>query len=1469
MVKYKHLLVISFLIAFLLATKPSFAELSGWAYRIPIVIDNSYYSRYLSYYQVPIILDGKLMSSIDSLGLRSDCGDIRFTDSDGTTLLNYWIRKCGYVTINVNAYYSTGTTCVSDMNVFPDTPNSYGTNDWYIYDPLFCDNCDQYVRIYLNLNNKPDSVKIEIVSDDGQRLWVNGITVGGCGGGCHGDGTCARTWDITPYIYSGNNEIRIWCSERAGDEYCKFRLFVNELEIRRNGVYTAAGESEVVVKVPDIQANSKKTIYLYFGNPTATSMSNGYNTFDFFDDFSQGLGRWSVPSTNWFIRDGVLVFNGTGEERMLTSTFSATDFVLEYDERWVRNNDTGVVFRAQDTNNFYFFRTTGITRDQWELFKTVYNSWSRVAYGYNIKSPRMGEWYENKVVAFGNRLSLYYNERALSTYTDTSNPFLSGKIGFRVVNGEYHYDNVRVRRYVYPEPVPIVGEIERIGAPKIEISKPLDTYTYASGEVQFIFRATDDDSPTFRLTAYLDGSIIYDNIVYLSGTLVTVTRNLVDERNYNFTVVAVDRNGITSVKTSIFGISYLPDWLYSREVNIDNTGNFKTLINHPVKILINTKKLISEGKMRSDCGDMRFLDSDRKQFLHYWIERGCGAEITHVWVKIPEIPANSIKKIYFYYGNTFAYPKENGSAVFIFFDDFSLPYVDENKWYISFGSTGDAISISGGYLRIYTDNSATTKSIQSRIGFSDNFIVEFKAKHSVSSGSLGFGIVDYSRVDEFGLFLLLDTGKKYNVYMRYPGVFVYDGSAAPKYSTDVEYFYKIVVKGNNVTFYRDNFPIYREVNLPMRNLKYIIAPRAWDEWTTDSGEIRIDYIFVRKYEDVEPKVEALVDLPQVNYVHLFVPNSGSFNSISEVDITNPYDVREVGRHYTVPYGYYGNPSRTAVDYRGYAWVGNRGTNSLVKVGSVIGGTCVDRNGNGVIDTGKDLNKNGVVDDYEMVSFENDECVLKEVRFPYKAWTQVARVGCGGCHCSGAGSGIFDLTGNISVVDTYTLVLWCSERWGEEMCKFKFRIIMPDGTIREIENPGNYGDIEVIFSGYNITSYCESNPDKIEAMNFTPYNNWYSTDWWEPCDNCDFYAKVVFRVKSIDWQSFRLEIYGDDSAFAWIYANYTLKNIPDGASGVRAVCIDENYNVYAGMYGTKMMYYVDGDTGAVIREIDLSDVNCNPYGCIVDKNGLVWISCVAQNLLVKYNPKTGEKVAFPQGVPVYGITPTMAGDGVIFNGWTGKVVRKVGIDGYVYWSVTGPEQGRGITVDKEDFVYAVGSSYSDVWKYKPTGSLVKNVSKLCWVATGIGLDFYNYTWIACHDDNRIVMLDRDLNLLNAYTFGGPHYVYSDWTGYLLAFVAPPPPPPGPPAPPPVITAPPGEFFNLIPALLGNPLFFIIVFGLAVAAKIESMLRANGYAFIITFLGIIITYALFGGIINWWVILILIVLIIGGVMFFRKK
>jgi len=46
------------------------------------------------------------------------------------------------------------------------------------------------------------------------------------------------------------------------------------------------GPSILWVKVPYIHASSKEIIYMYYGNPTARSVSSGENTFLFFDDFS-------------------------------------------------------------------------------------------------------------------------------------------------------------------------------------------------------------------------------------------------------------------------------------------------------------------------------------------------------------------------------------------------------------------------------------------------------------------------------------------------------------------------------------------------------------------------------------------------------------------------------------------------------------------------------------------------------------------------------------------------------------------------------------------------------------------------------------------------------------------------------------------------------------------------------------------------------------------------------------------------------------------------------------------------------------------------------------------------------------------------------------------------------------------------------------------------------------------------------
>ncbi|MFZ8855913.1 MAG: DUF2341 domain-containing protein [Candidatus Nanopusillus sp.] len=51
--------------------------------------------------------------------------------------------------------------------------------------------------------------------------------------------------------------------------------------------------TKIWVKIPFIPRYHNKTIYLWYGNPNATSMSNGYLVFTFFEDFQNGTIGWT------------------------------------------------------------------------------------------------------------------------------------------------------------------------------------------------------------------------------------------------------------------------------------------------------------------------------------------------------------------------------------------------------------------------------------------------------------------------------------------------------------------------------------------------------------------------------------------------------------------------------------------------------------------------------------------------------------------------------------------------------------------------------------------------------------------------------------------------------------------------------------------------------------------------------------------------------------------------------------------------------------------------------------------------------------------------------------------------------------------------------------------------------------------------------------------------------------------------
>jgi hypothetical protein len=65
--------------------------------------------------------------------------------------------------------------------------------------------------------------------------------------------------------------------------------------------YVPSVSAVVWVKVPNVAASGTTTLYMYYGNPAATSISNGKGTFDFFDDFENPASGWmtkqSIPHT--------------------------------------------------------------------------------------------------------------------------------------------------------------------------------------------------------------------------------------------------------------------------------------------------------------------------------------------------------------------------------------------------------------------------------------------------------------------------------------------------------------------------------------------------------------------------------------------------------------------------------------------------------------------------------------------------------------------------------------------------------------------------------------------------------------------------------------------------------------------------------------------------------------------------------------------------------------------------------------------------------------------------------------------------------------------------------------------------------------------------------------------------------------------------------------------------------------------
>jgi hypothetical protein len=137
------------------------------------------------------------------------------------------------------------------------------------------------------------------------------------------------------------------------------------------------------------------------------------------------------------------------------------------------------------------------------------------------------------------------------------------------------------------------------------------------------------------------------------------------------------------------------------------------LNNYPLLVRLDTAQLIAQGKLRADCGDLRF--NDQFSELDYWIEEGCGQPATRVWVRLESLAPQG-DTIFATYGNSTLTSASSGAKTFTFFDDF-----DDNRPSGSLdlgGSAGVTVAETDGQLRI---SGTTVEANQyESVGFSIN-----------------------------------------------------------------------------------------------------------------------------------------------------------------------------------------------------------------------------------------------------------------------------------------------------------------------------------------------------------------------------------------------------------------------------------------------------------------------------------------------------------------------------------------------------------------------------------------------------------------------------------------------------------------------------------------------------------------------------------------------------------------------------
>ena len=342
--------------------------------------------------------------------------------------------------------------------------------------------------------------------------------------------------------------------------------------------------------------------------------------------------------------------------------------------------------------------------------------------------------------------------------------------------------------------------------------------------------------------------------------------------------------------------SALEGWNFSRDITITNNLN-QDLSDYQIKITLNTAELINKGRMRSDCGDIRFTDSNGN-LLNYWVRPDtCNSQNTEIWVKVPSIPALGTVKITMWYGNPSATSLSNGEAVFEWFDDASTDKSSNYTW-VDIWNTGRSAT-----LTYDSNNKRYTISISSADHHA--FVVNTL---DIKNAEIYVRYITASSIPnwyEFGTVMRYTSGGIYwvrNVGSPGLGLEMYYEANPP--STSVTLLKRVsfssgiepsTVYETGASAYENYFSAWtsKENKQFTATSNHNLNAGKWGVFFAylAGSTIYFDLIWIKKYVYPEPSVS--VSNEKSNYLQVFVKNEKTGETLTNYTLTY-YEIGESG-----------------------------------------------------------------------------------------------------------------------------------------------------------------------------------------------------------------------------------------------------------------------------------------------------------------------------------------------------------------------------------------------------------------------------------------------------------------------------------------------------------------------------------------------------------------------------------------------